>query len=109
MVELRGFMLDDFVLQLDVPLQGGFGTVETIAAGISAWHFVQNVFVAPPLHLFGLFFLPPLNFKHTFEQLQHNLMFRFGLFYLPLQKLLPLGQENQLFGWMDGYRSLDLR
>jgi len=34
-------------------------------------------------------------------------MFSFGLVDLPLQKLLPFGQKNQLSRWMDGFETFD--
>jgi len=108
MVELRGVVLDDSVLQLDMTLQSSLGAVEPVATCIGTGHFVKNVFITPPLHLFGLFGLSPLDFKHVFEQLEHDLVFCLGLCYLPLQKLLPFGQQNQLSRLVDRYGSFYL-
>jgi hypothetical protein len=67
MVELRWFILNNFMFQLYVPLQGSFRAVESIAACIATGNFIQDVLVASPLHLFAGFELSTLNFKHAFE------------------------------------------
>jgi len=81
MIELRRLFLNDSMLQLDMPLQSGFRAIATIASSMGALHFIENVFIAPPLKLFCLFGLPSFDFTHVLEQFKHSLMFCLGLLY----------------------------
>jgi hypothetical protein len=49
---LRGFVLDYFMLQLDMPLQGSLRAVEPRTTYMRAGETIENVAVAAPLQFF---------------------------------------------------------
>lgn len=97
---LRGFVLDDVVLQLDVPLQGSLSRVELVALFMRAPVLIVKFAFAPALHLPSPLFLTLFHLTQLFEELKHDLLFFLGLLDLLLDDLLLFGQEEKFFGAM---------
>lgn len=97
---LRGFVLDDVVLQLDVPLEGSLSRVELVALFMRAPVLIVQLALVPALHLPSPFFLTLLHLPELFKQLEHDFLFFLGLLDLLLDELFLFGQEEKFSGVM---------